>query len=1251
MTRTALLLGVNRYLDASLSDLRSPRADVDAVEAALKANGHFDRVRALHDPTRDQAVEAVEEILADGRPDDVAFIAFSGHGIKNRRGRLHLAFHDTRRQRLETTALSADTLKRMLADSRVQRIVLLLDCCYSGAFADGFATRAEADDDFDVERQLGQDDSVGTYVLASAGGTQYAVEGDNAERVRPSVFSDAVARGLWGEADDSNGDGWVDNVDLYQFVHRAVDSLGGQRVTGFSLGTQGAIRLARHAGSATSARPDERTIQRVDGVSRQGATTTASGPAGARKSDHAPPPAAAPGPHAPLDTRQWERLLDYHRACVLRQNVLQQLPDLDGGRFEVCEADRETLLSGEAERLTLPPRAAALAAGAIKNQESMRYGYPTVLFDPLRRRGTRRGQTKVAPLIVMDVVAEEDGNGDYLLLPAGPPELNRELLVSAADLDEDEVEEFVTWFRADWGGTGVTGLSDKARTVCGRLGLEQVQDLAAGELSTRLEATRPLRPGARNTAMLYAADPGQGAVKDLLRDLDHRASKAVKPALIGSSALGALAGGAPPAVRAPSIRPVITGLSNAAQERILDSAMSRVLTVATGAPGTGKSELITSVVTTAVTAGQSVLIASTNNAAVDEVVKRANALLPEGDLVVRSGNSEQRAKEGDILTELSAARLETVDSRTAAERLDMHRRALTEDERALAEIAEAERRLAVLAPERGRAVAALPAGVTPEALWAADAPPRWHTRVEAALTRRWTRWWHRWRVRRTLRLDPDDSVLTDLLRFLEIEVEWSRLHARLAALPSPEAVHAHIGRTREARREDSRAHLQGQVAYALESGRAVVEERVRHLATGGNRWTNVRTLLRTVRAWAVTSRSARAFPPEAGLFDLVVVDEAGQCTIADVLPLLYRAKRALVIGDPHQLQPVNGLDAVEDRRLQREAGLDERWLDDRSLAYTRSSAYAAAAAAVARSDGEVLWLDEHYRCHPDIVTPVNRRFYGGRLAVRTRTDALAAPADRAVRWIDVRGRTDRPGGRSCRNAAEAQRVIELLRELWRELPREVTIGVVTPFLAQRRELDRRLGAAGKARIRVGTVHTFQGGECDVMVVSPVAAAGVDRGPGGWAAKQQNLWNVAVTRARSRLYVVGDLRHWSAQNGVLADFAADVAAAPADPPPDEARGRLFAALTRAGARPETGWTVNGYACDLTATTREGDRVAVVVDRCGIGDPAAPGPGRALLRTLDEAALFSAVSAVPTRRVAAWRCLTEPEAVAAELTNGG
>jgi very-short-patch-repair endonuclease len=298
--------------------------------------------------------------------------------------------------------------------------------------------------------------------------------------------------------------------------------------------------------------------------------------------------------------------------------------------------------------------------------------------------------------------------------------------------------------------------------------------------------------------------------------------------------------------------------------------------------------------------------------------------------------------------------------------------------------------------------------------------------------------------------------------------------------------------------------------------------------------------------WAVTSLSARGrVPLEPGYFDLVVIDEASQCDIASALPLLYRAKRSVIIGDPQQLRHISALSRPRDSELQHKHGLVESRL---GWMYSVSSLYDIAAGVVPPAN--VVNLRDHHRSHADIIEFSNRKFYEGRLRVATRYRSLKRPknGEPGIVWHDVRGRVVRPSSGGALNQTEAQAVLAALEDLLVKRQYEGTVGVVTPFRAQAQilqqlvqESDTLQHVRDKSDLLVDTVHRFQGDERDVMLFSPVVSDGAPVGALAFLRSNGNLFNVAITRARGLLYVVGD-RSAAASSGVdyLSDFAGYVA---------------------------------------------------------------------------------------------------------------
>jgi very-short-patch-repair endonuclease len=298
--------------------------------------------------------------------------------------------------------------------------------------------------------------------------------------------------------------------------------------------------------------------------------------------------------------------------------------------------------------------------------------------------------------------------------------------------------------------------------------------------------------------------------------------------------------------------------------------------------------------------------------------------------------------------------------------------------------------------------------------------------------------------------------------------------------------------------------------------------------------------------WAVTSLSARGKVPfEPGFFDLVVFDEASQCDIASALPLLYRAKRALIIGDPKQLAHISGMPRGQDQQLLQRFDLVDKFPH---WAYSYNSLFDLAAGFASGED--IVNLRDHHRSHADIIEFSNHKFYEGRLRVATRYNQLNRPPKEqaGVRWVDVPGRVSRPVSGGAINDQEATGVIQTLRDLVLTKAYRGSIGVVSPFRAQAnliREMalsDNEIASLLTSQeFLVDTVHKFQGDERDVMIFSPVVSLGITPGAISFLKNNGNLFNVAITRARAQLIVVGD-RTAASQCEVeyLAEFAKYVA---------------------------------------------------------------------------------------------------------------
>lgn len=174
--RRALLVASGSYTDSGLSKLRSPAVDADRLGRILRdpAIGAFDVELLLNSPYHEVG-ERVADFLASGHSKDTLFLYFSCHGLLDEYGDLFFACTNSRLNSLDSTATSALSIARQMGRSRSRRIVLALDCCFSGAFPAGLTPRAVESLDVreGIEETLaGQ----GRAVLTATSSTEYAFE-------------------------------------------------------------------------------------------------------------------------------------------------------------------------------------------------------------------------------------------------------------------------------------------------------------------------------------------------------------------------------------------------------------------------------------------------------------------------------------------------------------------------------------------------------------------------------------------------------------------------------------------------------------------------------------------------------------------------------------------------------------------------------------------------------------------------------------------------------------------------------------------------------------------------------------------------------------------------------------------------------------------------------------------------------------------------------------------------------------------
>jgi hypothetical protein len=733
-------------------------------------------------------------------------------------------------------------------------------------------------------------------------------------------------------------------------------------------------------------------------------------------------------------------------------------------------------------------------------------------------------------------------------------------------------------------------------------GLFVVRDVLGAGLRDSLRSWAG-RPGLADTALARAygtAEPGAG---DDAAESGAADDATVSGAADDATASGAADDAAEPGAGADVADAVLSPLPlNADQREVVRRTRTEPVVVVSGPPGNGKSHAVVAAALDVVDRDGSVLLATQSSHAADVLADLLERY--PGPLPVLFGDAERRraiaadlgqgtaaGHSGRVLRanrDAVAAAVATVDRLTdgIAAALEIERRA--------ASVEHWESLVPGLAIDAPRAFE--PGFDLTAATALAD---RAAERVAGRVDEPTPGWWRRWRrgaAERRLRraLGAPAGVPLDRLRTALEAGAARQAAARLAATGGTElgrawsalgqadaALAAALGtamrhRAASARRWSGAARRSAAtLASALRAGR----NRRREMLAG----LDGQALVRALPLWIGTVADVEdLLPPVAGLFDLVILDEASHIDQIRAAPVLARARRALVVGDPRQLRFVSFVSDVGVAATLRRHGLDDR-VDVR-----RISAFDLAAGAAPTT-----WLTEHYRSAPHLIEFSARRFYGDRISVATRH-----PANERVDAIEVLRVADGDVADGV-NRPEVDRVLATVRELAGAGARG--IGVVTPFRAQAEALESALLAAFSVdeiealELRVGTVHAYQGSEADTVVAS-LAVTGTDAAARVRFAADPNLFNVMITRARLQMIVVTSLPPDGA-NGLIADYLEYSEHPPRPPAGGDGvgwAGALARELTRAGVRVRAQYPVGPWRVDLCV----GEGVSAYGAICGV-----------------------------------------------------
>ncbi|MCP5535984.1 MAG: hypothetical protein H7A51_07075 [Akkermansiaceae bacterium] len=769
-----------------------------------------------------------------------------------------------------------------------------------------------------------------------------------------------------------------------------------------------------------------------------------------------------------------ENVVRWLRECYREDRARSGVGDFMGSKVlhQRVLKGNEQLASGDLPEIVLPPsygeKAAPHAALYRREQE--------VVYACLFLCGQHEGKAVRAPLVFYQAEFPAE-NQAALTIQTNRWRINPRAL-EILETDPDLLSDILR------GGELTDGVIGAIRDWCAQLG---VQAEALWQWPTLADRTA-INEAARHPRLTLLPAAAVGIIprsvssRGVLDELDILTS-------LGKSAwskpLGIMLGVAPMQTypHADSFSAVPALLSQS-QERILASSRINPVTLCHGPPGTGKSFTIAAIALNHVARGETVLVASGKDHAVDVVHEKIDTMLGGEEVTVRAGRQGhlvqlKRFIEAFLAGQMTADLPFEEELEALYSQLNNTMRDLHADELEL----EAEWSKAL---SRGELLA--------------NPNPNWIDRIKQA--------WAKNRVQNRKLLMELTSYLNDLYiqRERQLGTYLRKQRKRLLF---------------DAYREKKTHKNFKLMLHALRKYRGSEQEEV-------FRSMDVTSVLSALPVWLVNLEDVhRVLPMDKELFDVAIIDESSQCDLASVLPIMQRAKRLVIAGDTRQLRHMSFLAKSRQHTLAAELGVGA---DEQERYNYRDISLMDHAAAMVESHDQIGFLNEHFRSTPRIIAFSNKRFYQNSLQVMR--ERPWENQESSLKDTRVPGLRDENGV----NSAEMDAVFKDLLTLYyqsQHLPDThcPSVGILSPFRNQveairarlqeefcQKKLHRILHAH---RLLIGTAHSFQGEERDVMFISLC----VDQNVGCSTLRfleREDVFNVSITRAKSMQLVYRSL---------------------------------------------------------------------------------------------------------------------------------
>lgn len=752
------------------------------------------------------------------------------------------------------------------------------------------------------------------------------------------------------------------------------------------------------------------------------------------------------------------KLLNYYRDCFAHDSAdlnLWQLTKLKAqDKYHLLDSDE--LSSGFLPRQPIDAEFAKDMQGRLQMYQRERVLLYTSLLVVGKFEIAGENKTIVSPLIYAQANIEQDNNEYYLVLQE-KPQLNESLLKLLLPEDSKVPESL---------------LHDPSNGALWHRLLKQSP--AEMELTPLLDYPRLCEPQALNSAQRRKTASVQNASmlvfversnasRGILHELQTLAEVSDWPNGLKQVLGDEQAPQQPVAVKSD----YLPALLSKPQHQMLSVAASQSLGIVTGPPGTGKSYTIAAIAAEHMARGQAVLIVASSEPALEVIGDKIGHDFNLANLCIRAGQKDLLKQLKDYLAGLlsGAERVtQTKDIKNLVNQLKRTNRNLKKTEKRFSVFCQGAQsrglRLHRLEQSRG---------------WVKQLYLFIFARSIHALSRHW-----RALEQMNVELDFKHQLATDYLNACKaVNMNQLLSHHRKSLKAFNQAIRSRTSATQFERFDN--------IDFAI--------------------------LLQAFPIWLVSLNALhRVLPLKAEMFDLVIIDEASQSNIAAALPAIYRAKRTMVVGDDKQLRHYSFLAKSTEHAYVAKHQLNTSLS---ALVSYRDNSILDLVSKQINEQEQVVFLDEHFRCPPELIAFSNQTFYGGHLRVmRQRPCSSKGHID----IIRCQGLRDKNGI----NAVEAQQIIawiqaKVVEDQHSGMPS--SLGVMCLYRHQadylKAEMPQHFSPEiiARHRIIVASPFGFQGEERDIVLMSFVIDNNSKRA--AVYLNKPDVFNVAITRAKEQ----------------------------------------------------------------------------------------------------------------------------------------